>query len=186
MLLGMLMHSSLGSDHCPHPLSWILIHCDTEMNHLHPHRLYPHLECNRSEIILLNVISEYKINIHYFFTVVPSSLNHFYIHTSYPRSRLLFWTWILTLYFNFGPTPDSNPLSWPVVPNLFWLIEHLSPGKVLAEHFRPKKTLTEHLNPKILHFCMNFKVSKNLVEHLGPACGTVVGNHLSWPYKQTS
>ena len=48
-----------------------------------------------------------------------------------------------------------------------------------------KKPLTEHLNPKILHFCMNFKVSKNLAEHKGPACGTlvfrgtVVGKH--WP-----
>jgi len=79
-----------------------------------------------------------------------------------------------------------NPyLPNPVVPNLFWLVEHLSTGKVLVEHFRCKKPLTEHLNPKILHFCMNFKVSKNLTEHLGPACGTlvfrgtVVGNH--WP-----
>jgi hypothetical protein len=61
-----------------------------------------------------------------------------------------------------------------VAPNLFWLVEHLSPGKVLAEHFRPKKPLLEHLNPKILHFCMNFKVSKNLTEHLGLACRTLV------------
>jgi hypothetical protein len=36
-----------------------------------------------------------------------------------------------------------------------------------------------------LYFCMNFKVSKNLAEHKGPACGTlvfrgtVVGKH--WP-----
>ena len=37
-----------------------------------------------------------------------------------------------------------------------------------------KKTLREHLNPKILHFCMNFKVSKNLAEHLGPVHGTLV------------
>ncbi len=76
-----------------------------------------------------------------------------------------------------------------MVPNLFWLVEHLSPGKVLAEHFRPKKPLTEHLNPKILHFYMNFKVSKNLSEHLGPACGTlvfrgtVVGNHWTRYFK---
>ncbi len=66
-------------------------------------------------------------------------------------------------------------------------MEHLNPGKVLAENFGPKKPLTEHLNPKILHFYMNFKVSKNLAEHLGPACGTlgttglVVKADGSWP-----
>jgi hypothetical protein len=70
-----------------------------------------------------------------------------------------------------------------VVPNLFWVAEHLRPGKFLAEHFIPKKSLTEHLRPKNLLFCMNFNISKNLAEHLGPACGTlvfrgtVVGNH---------
>ncbi len=43
----------------------------------------------------------------------------------------------------------------PVVPNLFWVKEHLRPGKVLAEHYIPNKTLAEHYLP-----------NKTLTEHL--------------------
>jgi hypothetical protein len=50
----------------------------------------------------------------------------------------------------------------------------LETQKVLAEHFRSKKTLTEHLSPKILQFCMNVKISKNLVIYLTLACRTLV------------
>jgi hypothetical protein len=55
----------------------------------------------------------------------------------------------------------------PVVPNLFWVAEHLRPGKVLAEHFRPKKSLTEHLSPKQIAFLDKFQNFKKIGGKLG-------------------
>ncbi len=82
--------------------------------------------------------------------------------------------------------PPCKPLASPQDSGSqpFLTYGTLKPRQSLCGTLRTKKIpLTEHLNPKILHFCMNFKVSKNLAEHLGPACGTlvfrgtVVGNH---------
>ncbi len=134
----------------------------------------------------------YSSNFYYFF------IFYFYFFFGVPHLATFIFNFFINVIASKSLTSIQNtvPLGHepsvlttrPVVPNLFWLVEHLSPGKVLAEHFRPKKPLTEHLNPKILHFYMNFKVSKNLAEHLGPACGTlvfrgtVVGNHCTRPW----